>query len=102
MIVTPVSGSPAMSARSTGAAPRQRGRSDGCDVEPEPLVEQRLGDDEAVRDRDDDRGTEIEARLEPLGLEHGDPEAFRGLLGRRRHELATSARRRIRPREDRT
>ena len=29
MIVTPVSESPAMSARSTGAAPRQRGRSDG-------------------------------------------------------------------------
>ena len=29
MIVTPVSASPAMSARSTGAAPRQRGRSDG-------------------------------------------------------------------------
>ena len=28
-IVTPVSSSPAMSARSTGAAPRQRGRSDG-------------------------------------------------------------------------
>ena len=29
-IVTPVSSSPAISARSTGAAPRQRGSSDGC------------------------------------------------------------------------
>jgi hypothetical protein len=30
MIETPVSSSPAMIARSTGAAPRQRGSSDGC------------------------------------------------------------------------
>ena len=30
MIETPVSASPAMIARSTGAAPRQRGSSDGC------------------------------------------------------------------------
>jgi hypothetical protein len=30
MIETPVSASPAMSARSTGAAPRHRGSSDGC------------------------------------------------------------------------
>jgi hypothetical protein len=30
MIDTPVRSSPAMIARSTGAAPRQRGSSDGC------------------------------------------------------------------------
>ena len=30
MIVTPVISSPAISARSIGAAPRQRGTSDGC------------------------------------------------------------------------
>jgi hypothetical protein len=30
MIATPVSLSPAMIARSSGAAPRQRGSSDGC------------------------------------------------------------------------
>ena len=47
-IVTPVSSSPARIARSTGAAPRQRGSSDGMDVQPERLVEQRLRDQQAV------------------------------------------------------
>ena len=74
MIVTPVSTSPAMSARSTGAAPRQRGRSDGCTFSQSRSPSSGLGDDEAVRDGDDVVGAEIEPGLEPLGLEHRDTE----------------------------
>ena len=61
-------------------------------VQPETLVEHRVGDDQPVRDRDDDRCAEIEARLEPLRLEDREPEALGRELGRRRRELAPSAR----------
>ena len=44
MIETPVSTSPAMIARSIGAAPRQRGSSDGCTLSSSKLREQRLAD----------------------------------------------------------
>ena len=90
MIVTPVSASPAMIARSTGAAPRQRGRSDGWTLSQSALGEQLRRDEQAVRDDDDGRRAEVEPRLEPLGLQHGDPEPLGGDLGRRRGELASA------------
>ena len=84
MIVTPVSSSPAISARSTGAAPRQRGRSDGCTFSQRRSCEQRLGNEAAVRDCDHRRRAEVQAGLERVGLQHRDPERLCGCLGRRR------------------
>ena len=45
-------------------------------VQPETLGEHRVGDDQPVRDGDDDRSAEIEARLQPLRLENRDPQAL--------------------------
>ena len=69
-------------------------------VQPESLLEHLLGDDEAVRDRDDGVRAEVETRLEPLRLQHRDPQALGGQLGRRRRVLAAPARGRIGPREN--
>ena len=69
-------------------------------VEPASLREHVLGDDEAVRDGDDGVRAEVETRLEPLRLQHRDPQALGGQLGRRRKVLAAPARGRIGPREN--
>ena len=68
-------------------------------VQPEPLLEQLLRDEPAVRDDHDRRRAEVEAGLEPLGLEHRDPEPLGGDLRRRRDELPPAAGGRVRARE---
>ena len=61
------------------------------DVEPLPLREQLLGDQQAVRADDDDRCAEIESRLRPLGLQHGHAEPLgHDLRGRRRNPPPTA------------
>ena len=60
-------------------------------VEPQPLREELLGDQQAVRADDDDGGAEVEARLGPLGLEHADAEPLGDDLRGRRREPATAA-----------
>ena len=67
MIETPVSASPAMIARSTGAAPRQRGSSDGWTLSISKSLQQGLLDERAERAHDDD-----------VGLGRGDPRAGLG------------------------
>ena len=42
------------------------------DVEPQPLGEHVLGDDQPVRDRDDDGSAEVESGRELLRLENAD------------------------------
>ena len=49
-------------------------------VEPEPLFEHDLGNDDPVRDDDHRRGTQLEARNETLRLQHGNPESLGDLL----------------------
>jgi len=68
-------------------------------VEPEPAVEQRVGDQQPVR-RDDDRvGRDLDALVELRGLRDGNPESLRGLLGGCRRELAAAAARLVGTRE---
>ena len=86
MIVTPLSVSPAMIDRSTGAAPRQRGRSDGCTLSQGRSSSTVVGNDESVRDDDHRRSTEVEFRNETLRLQHGNPESLGDLLRRRCNE----------------
>jgi len=45
------------------------------DVEPRPLGQERLGDEQAVCADHDDGRVQLEARLRPLGLERGNAEA---------------------------
>ena len=69
-------------------------------VEPEPFREHRLGNDQPVRDRDDHRCAEVEARLGPRRLERADPEPLCRCLRRRRDELSPAAGRRVGSREN--
>ena len=89
-IVTPVSASPAMIARSTGAAPRQRGRSDGWTFSQSRSSEQLLRDQRPVRG-DDDRRVARELG-QPLGLLHRNPQPLGRLLRGRRADLAARGR----------
>ena len=82
-IVTPVRASPAISARSTGAAPRQRGSSDGWTLSQSARVEQRLGDQQPVRGDDDGVGRDLDVLVEPRGLRDRDAEPLGDLLRRR-------------------
>ncbi len=61
-----------MIARSTGAAPRQRGSSEGWTLSQSALIEQVSRDERAVRDDDDGVGIRVEAG-EALGLADLDP-----------------------------
>ena len=67
-IVTPVVSSPARIARSTGAAPRQRGSSDGWTLSQSELARAGRGDQEPVG-ADDDRVDRVGRQLGPLGLD---------------------------------
>ncbi len=99
MIETPVRSSPAMIARSSGAAPRQRGKQRWVHVEQQLRRQQRLADQRAERAHDDSRG-----------LDGGDPRRrllvvdVLGLLERQRRARGRcsatggEARRRPRPR----
>ena len=81
---TPVRSSPAMIARSIGAAPRQRGSSEGWTLSIGELGEQRLAD-QLAEGADDDRlgpGGARSARsaalvVDVLGLQQLDPELVR-------------------------
>ena len=76
MIVTPVSASPAMSARSTGAAPRQRGSSDGWTLSQSRSASSASGTMQPVGDGDDRRRAEVEARARARsGCENRDARA---------------------------
>ena len=97
-IVTPVSSSPARIARSTGAAPRQRGSSDGCTLShsarsssdcgiSRPYAQTTIASTGSLR------------QLRPLGLEARRSRAARRPPSRRRRELAAAAARRVGPRE---
>ena len=72
-IVTPVSRSPAMIARSTGAAPRQRGSSDGWTFSQSRSLEQLLGDEHAVAGDDDDPAPRRGTRSSRSGCSTGIP-----------------------------
>ena len=100
-IVTPVSASPAMIARSTGAAPRQRGRSEGWTLSHGRSASSAGGIEQPVRADDDRRRAEIEPRRGPLRLKDGDPEPLGDDLRRRRGEPAAASRRRIGPCQER-
>ncbi len=85
-------------ARSTGAAPRQRGRSDGWTFSQSARSKQRGGDQEAVGADDD--GIELAGGQLGTGrLLDLDPEPLGRLLGRRRGELAAAAAQRVGARE---
>ena len=72
-IVTPVSSSPARIARSTGAAPRQRGSSDGWTLSQSARSSSDGGMQQAVG-ADDDRVDGLGRQLRPLRLVHRDAE----------------------------
>ena len=107
MIVTPVSASPAMIARSTGAAPRQRGSSDGWTLRigpkrlssgsrmSAPNAHSRILSTPGLGDLLDDLGL-----VDALGLEQVDAELAGGVGDRRRGELAAAALRRVGPGDD--
>ena len=108
MIDTPVSASPAMIARSTGAAPRQRGSSDGWHVEDLVVREQRLLDQHAVG-ADDQRvglggGDPLEhVRLvQALGLDQLEAERLRPHRDGRRRQRAPAAGPAVRARDTST
>ena len=63
-----------------GAAPARKQRR--MHVEPHPLRQQVLGDQEPVRDDHDRSSVEIEVWSESLGLEHWNPETLGRLLRR--------------------
>ena len=98
MIVTPVRSSPAMIARSIGAAPRQRGSSDGCTFSSSSSDEQRLADQLAEGAHDPELGL---GGPDPLASDSGasvasvrsdlDPELLGGRRGGRRGEPAAAA-----------
>ena len=74
------------------------GKQRRMDVEPVRAVEEALGDERAVGDHDDCvRRLERERLVQSLGLSDGDPEPFRGLLGRWRADLPPSASRSVGP-----
>ncbi len=66
-------------------------------VQPCALREQRLGDEQAVRADDDGRRVELEPLGRALGLEDGDPEPLGDDLRRRRRNLPSAPRGRVRP-----
>ena len=69
-------------------------------VQPESLAEQGLGDDQPVRDRDDGRRAEIEARRGPLRLRARGFRAARRPPWRATGRACALARGRVRSRED--
>ena len=69
------------------------------DVQPQALDEDVFGDDEAVRNRDDDVRAEIEAAPESLRLVHRDAEPARRLLRGRRLEPPSAPGAGVRPGE---
>ncbi len=64
-------------------------------VQPEPLVQQRFGDQPSVRDDHDGRRLELEAMLEALRLEDRNSEPRRNFGSGRRDELPATSRRRV-------
>ncbi len=68
-------------------------------VEPEPAVEQRVGDEQAVRGDDDRVGGDLDALVELGGLRDGNPEPLGRLLGGGRRELAAATARLVGTRE---
>ena len=65
------------------------------DIEPRPLGEQFLGDEQAIGTDDDNGRPEVETPLGPLGLEHRHAETFRDDLRRRGCNPAPTALARI-------
>ncbi len=98
-IVTPVRESPAISARSTGAAPRQRGRSDGCTFSHSARERSDVRDQQPVRGDDDGVGRDVDVLVETWRLLHRNAEPFGNFLRRRRRELAAAAARLVRTRQ---
>ena len=97
--MTPVSRSPAMSARSTGAAPRQRGSSDGWTFSQSALVEQRLGDQQRRRRRRRPCPRRDRTRRRaPAGAPRIPSRSAASFAGGAR-EPAPAAARRVRPRQ---
>ena len=99
-IVTPVSVSPAMIARSTGAAPRQRGSSDGWTFSQSRSSSSSVGIERAVRGDDDHAAPSPGNDGQPLGLLDRDPEPLGGLLRRRRAQLPAPPPRPVGPRDE--
>ena len=87
IVVTPSSVSPASSARSTGAAPRQRGTADGWTTSPGRRLQQARRNDAPVGTGDEDVGLEREQRILDIGLAQrvGLQERHGGLLQRSLH-----------------
>ena len=95
MIVTPVSVSPAMIARSTGAAPRQRGSSDGWTLSHRWRARRPAGTIAPYAHVTIGVGGKLHGLVESLGLKHRDAELLGGDLRRRRIEPPPAARRPI-------
>ena len=71
------------------------------DVEPQPLLEQLIWDQQAVRTDDDGGCVEVEPGRWPLGLEHRDAQSLGNLLGGCRLLVAAAAASRVGPRQER-
>jgi hypothetical protein len=78
-----------------GAAPAWQQRR--MDVQPQPLGQNLFRDQEPVRRNDNGVRSEIHAGLRPSRLQHGDTEALRRFLGRRRPRPTAASTRRIGP-----
>ena len=106
MIDTPVCSSPAMIARSSGAAPRHRGQQRRVHVDHLVRRQQRLLDQHAVgahaRDLRLGGGDPLQRLrlVQPLGLDHLEAELTRPQGHRRRRDLAAAALRPVGPRDD--
>ncbi len=90
-----------MSARSTGAAPRQRGKERRVDVEPEPLGEHSSGTIRPYATATTVGAPTSRPGCERVRLQYRDPEPQSRVLGRRACELASPARWSVRTREQR-
>ena len=105
MIETPVSASPAMIARSIGAAPRQRGSSDGCTLKISYSLSSGSRHQHAVRAEHERVGLgggdplEHLGRVQRLGLDQLEAERARGVGDRRRLQRAAAAARAVGPRD---
>ena len=84
--------------RGRAAPARQQRR---MDVQPEPLLEQALRDQQAVRGDDRRLTRKLQLRRRPVGLQHRDPELFGDELRRRRRELPAAPGRAVGTRQQR-